>query len=181
MKQVRPGDTLEFRGVLDTAPIQTLFRLYLWFASKAKEQGHIFSQKGEELKESKEAERTIKMMLGDAAEGDDQLVVVAVPNGDAGPRVAMPVKTRWLIGSFAQFGGEYTVVAQVDRIIGEREELPALRLTNDVVATTLEVNTLKEALSHFKDPSASMGITITPDEAVIAGPALWLEPIAIFR
>src|SRR3954447_1614551 len=46
---VEPGDTLEFRGQLTTAPLQTLLRLFLWFADKAKGQGHIFSQKGDEL------------------------------------------------------------------------------------------------------------------------------------
>lgn len=181
LDEVSPGDTLEFRGRLETAPIQTLFRLYLWFASKAKESGHLFSQKGNELKETKDAERVIKMMLGDAPIESDQVIVLAEPSGGSGPKVAMPLKTRWLIGTFGQFGGEYTVVGQVDRIIGADEELPALRLTQDVAPTDLEIKTIKEAVAGFSGASENMGISITKDEAVIKGPALWLEPIAIYR
>lgn len=178
---VAPGDTLEFRGRLDTAPLQTLFRLYLWFASKAKEQGHLFSQNGAELKETKDAERVVKMILGDVPEEDDQVVVLAVPRGEDGPKVAMPLKLKWMIGSFAQFGGDYTVVAQVDRIVKAGEELPALRLTREVVPTELEIKTIKEAIGNFQDSSQTMGIDLTQDDAVITGPALWLEPLAIFR
>lgn len=178
---ISSGDTLEFRGHLETAPIQTLLRLFLWFADKAKSPGHLFSQKGEDLKGTKEGERNIRMLLGDQEPGDEQVVVLAKPNGDEGPLVAMPVKTKWLVGKFGQFGGEYTVIAQVDRIIGADEELPALRLTLDVAPTPLEISTLKEALQHFIEPAKEMGVVISETEATIKGPALWLEPIAIFR
>jgi hypothetical protein len=178
---VRSGDTLELRGVIEAAPLQTLLRLFLWFSDKAKSQGHIFSQKGDELKETKEAERNIRLLLGEAGSDEEQLVVLATPLGDDGPRVAMPVKTKWLIGALGRLGGEYTVVAQVDRIIAADEELPAVRLTTDVAATPLEISTLKEALSNFVEPAKELGVEITDDEAVIAGPALWLEPIAIYR
>jgi hypothetical protein len=181
LERVEPGDTLEIRGRLEIAPIQTLLRLYLWFAAKAKEQGHIFSQNGAELKATKEAERAVKMILGDASFDDDQVIVLATPHGDTGPKVAMPVKTQWLIGRFGQFGGDYTVVGQVDRIIAANEELPALRLTQDVAPTSLEIEVIKNAVDNFSEPSASMGISVTEDDAVIKGPALWLEPIAIYR
>lgn len=178
---VHPGDTLEFRGHLAATPLQTLLRLYLWFADKAKGQGHMFSQKGEELKSTKDAERIIRMLLGDAADEDDQVVILATPKGDAGPKVAMPIKTKWLIGKFGQFGGEYSVVAQVDRILNEGEKMPALRLTHDVAATQLEIDTLVESIQGFKEPAKAMSMVITDDDAAISGPALWLEPIAIYR
>lgn len=41
-------------------------RLFLWFADKAKSQGHLFSQKGDELKETKEAERNLRLLFGQA-------------------------------------------------------------------------------------------------------------------
>lgn len=181
LADVRPGDTLEFRGHLEAAPLQTLLRLFLWFADKAKGQGHMFSQKGEELKGTKDAERTVRMMLGDPSDEEDQVVVLATPNGDAGPKVAMPIKTKWLIGKFGQFGGEYSVVAQVDRILTEGEKMPALRLTHEVAATQLEIDTLVESIQGYKDPANAMGVVITDEDAAISGPALWLEPIAIYR
>jgi hypothetical protein len=181
MEGVKAGDTLEFRADLEAAPIQTLLRLFLWFADKAKSQGHVFSQKGEELKGTKEAERTIRMMLGDQGDENEEIVVLARPLGASGPKVAMPMKKKWLIGSLGQLGGEYTVVAQVDRIIGSEGELPAVRLTRDVAPTPLEIQVLKDALAGFVEPAQAMGVVITNNEATIDGPALWLEPIAIYR
>lgn len=181
LEGVTAGDTVEFRGVLETAPLQTLLRLFLWFADKAKSQGHLFSQKGEELKETKEAERNIRMMLGDTDAENEQVVVLGRPNGEAGPLVAMPIKTKWLVGTFGQFGGEYTVVAQVDRVVEAGDELPALRLAKEVPATPLEIQTLKEGLVHFVEPAEQMGLKLTESEATIQGPALWLEPLAIYR
>lgn len=178
---VKSGDTLEFRADLEAAPIQTLLRLFLWFADKAKSQGHIFSQKGDALKATKEAERNIRMLLGDHEDEDEEIVVLATPMGNAGPTVAMPIKKKWLIGNLGQLGGEYTVVAQVERLIGGDDELLALRLTREVAPTPLEVKVLKEALAEFVKPAGEMGVVISDNEATISGPALWLEPIAIFR
>src|SRR3954451_13834809 len=110
------------------------------------------------------------MMLGDLSAEEDQVVILAVPAGDAGPAVAMPIKTKWLIGKFGQFGGEYSVVAQVDRILGEGEELPALRLTHDVAATQVEIAALKESIAGFKAPAEGMGVEISDGDAVIEGP-----------
>lgn len=182
LEGVHSGDTIEFRGNLEAAALQTLLRLYLWFADKAKSQGHVFSQKGDELKATKEAERNINMILGGGEEvAQEQVVVIATPHGDAGPKVAMPIKTEWLIGNLGRLGGEYTLIAQVDRIVGAEDELLAIRLTQDVAPTPLEVRTLKESISHFIEPAKDLGVMLSESEATIQGPALWLEPIAIFR
>ncbi|MHA7306539.1 DUF6414 family protein [Arthrobacter sp. TMN-49] len=182
LEGVQPGHTVEFRATLEVVPIQTLFRLYLWFSDKAKSQGHIFSQKGEELKSTKEAERSMKMLLGDNDEGGaGETIFIARPVGEKGPAVAMPISAEWLIGKTGRLGGEYTVVAQVDQILTDGEELPTLRLTHDVSATPLEINTLKESVGGFVEPAKAMGMDVSADDASITGPALWLNPIAIFR
>lgn len=178
---VKAGDTVEFRAVLEAAPLQTLLRLYLWFADKATSKGHPFSQNGADLKETKDAERNVRMILGDQTDDQEEIIVLAKPLGDEGPKVAMPVKQKWMIGDLGQLGGEYTIIAQVDRILGPDDEFPAVRLTRDVSATPLEINAIKEAIGAFVDPAKAMGVVITDHEATITGPALWLEPIAIYR
>jgi hypothetical protein len=182
LEGVKPGDTVEFRATLEVVPLQTLLRLFLWFSDKAKTQGHVFSQKGDELKATKDSERNIKMLLGDNDEGGaDVSVFLATPVGEPGPAVAMPISDEWLIGKIGRLGGEYSIVAQVDQVLGSGEELPTLRLTHDVSATPLEISTLKEAVSHFKQPAKTMGLEVSTSDASITGPALWLDPIAIFR
>jgi len=181
LKDVEPGDTIELRGVLEVAPLEVVTRQYFWFADKAKSQGHMFSQKGDELKETKDAERTMKMLMGDMPVEDEQVVVLARPMGNDGPRVVMPLKKKWMIGKVGQFGGDYTLIAQVDRLVKAGDRVPALRMTYDAPATELEITTIIAAIQPLKEASAALGVTVTDDDAIITGPALWLEPIAIFR
>ncbi|QOT22522.1 hypothetical protein [Paenarthrobacter sp. YJN-D] len=182
LEEVKPGHTVEFRATLEVVPIQALFRLYLWFSDKAKAQGNIFSQKGDDLKSTKDAERNIKMLLGDNDDGGlGETVFIARPVGEAGPVVAMPVSSEWLIGKMGRLGGEYTVVAQVDQILAQGEELPTMRLTHDAAATPMEINTLRESVNNFIEPAKAMGVQVSASDASITGPALWLNPIAIFR
>ena len=181
LDEVKSGDTLEFRAYLEAAPIQTLLRTFLWFAEKAKSQGHFFSQKGDELKGTKDAERNIRMFLGDQGDEEEEIIVLATPLGNAGPRVAMSIKKKWVISNLGRFGGEYSVVAQVDRLIDAGEELPALRFFHDVAPTPMEIKALKEGLAEFVAPAAAMGLVVSENEATIDGPGLWLDPIAIYR
>lgn len=179
--EVVSGDTVEIRAVLEIAPLQTLLRLFLWYSEQAKNQNSMLAQKGEALKETKNAERNIRMILGGDESGGGQIVVLATPLGENGPKVAMAVKPEWLIGAAGRLGGEYTVVAQVDRILAEGDELPAMRLTQDVAPTPLEMATLKHVIRNFVEPADSLGMEVDPADAVVEGPALWLEPIAIYR
>lgn len=182
LEGVEPGDTIELRATLKVVPLQTLFKLFLWFADKAKTQGHVFSQKGEELKGTKDSERNIKMFLGDNEEGGvDEVIFIAQPIGEPGPAVALPISAKWLVGKVGQLGGEYTIVAQVEQVLGPNEELPTLRLTHDVTATPLEIETLKASVQHFVEPAKAMGIDVSTADASIIGPALWLNPVAIYR
>lgn len=179
---VEPGHTVEFRATLEVVPLQTLLRLFLWYAEKAKSQGHWFSQSGDELKSTKEAERNVKLILGENDEdGADETIFLAHPSGEAGPTVAMTVSHEWLIGKLGRVGGEYTVVAQVEQVLAKGQEVPTLRLTHAVSATPLEINTLASTVENFVEPAKAMGVKVSKKDASIAGPALWLNPIAIFR
>lgn len=182
LEGVHPGDTIEFRAELEVVPLQTLLRLYLWFAEKAKTPGTPFSQRGDQLKGTKEAERNIRAVLGAAEEAEfSETVFLAHPVGDDGPAVAMPVTAEWLIGRVGRLGGEYSIVAQVDRVLQAGDEFPTLRLTNDVAATPLEIDVMKRVVSNFVEPAEALGVPISESDASILGPALWLEPIAIYR
>ncbi|GAA1650582.1 hypothetical protein GCM10009744_47750 [Kribbella alba] len=60
---VQPGDTVEIRAAVSVAPLQTMLRLFYWFADQAKSQGSLFSQSGPELKTTKETERHMRSMF----------------------------------------------------------------------------------------------------------------------
>jgi hypothetical protein len=179
LADVEPGDTVELKARLEAVPLQGLFRLFLWFATQAQTQGTFFSQKGEELKATKEAERNIKLLMGEHAR--EELLIIATPEGEEGPAVVIPLAQHWMIGQLGHLSGRYSVVAQVDQVLGPGEEFPTMRLTRDAPPIQPELDAFREVVSGFVEPAQQMGITVSPNDASIVGPALWLKPIAIFR
>jgi hypothetical protein len=181
LADVEPGDTIEFRGQLTQGPLQTVLRLFLWFADQATQDGNMFSQKGDERKATASAARNIRQILGDSSGDELEIPLFAVPDGDDGPVVLLSVSQRWLIGRLGQLGGTFGVVGQVVQRIEEGDEYPVLRLTKDVSPTPLEIATLKDAVAHFVEPAKNLGVAVEAEESVVRGPLLVIKPIAIYR
>lgn len=179
LDDVVPGDTVEFRADVELVPLETLFRLFLWFAERAGQKGSVFEQKGVDLQETKSSAKVTREILG--AEEGHPAVLVGLPVGDEGPLVAMLADPQWLIGRLGDVGGQYTVVGQVERVLDPGEEYPALRLTRDVSPTPLELQTLKNVVQGFVEPAKELGVAISESAASIVGPAMVLRPIAIYR
>lgn len=179
LEDVRPGDTVEFRAECKIGSLQTVLRLFLWFASQAKDPNSQFAQKGDELKATKEAERNMRALMGELA--NSEVAAIAVPVGDPGPTVSMTLADRWVIGEIGRIDGEYRVVGQVERVLGEGDEWPSLRLTRDAPATPMELDVLREAVEKFVTPAETLGVTVSQLDASVSGPALLVTPIAIFR
>lgn len=179
LEGVEPGDTVEFRGGLSQGPLQTVLRLYLWFAEQATRDGNMFSQKGEERKTTLASAKNVRQLLGDA--DDDEVPLLAAPLGDDGPSVLLSVSRKWLIGRLGQLGGTFGIVGQVVQIVEDGDEYPVIRLTKDVVPTPLEIDTLKNAVEPFVEPAKGLGVNVEASESVIKGPVLVINPIAIYR
>lgn len=180
LEGVEPGDTVEFRAGLSQGPLQTVFRLYLWFADQAARDGNMFSQKGEERKTTVASAKNVRQLLGDA-DDDDEVPLLATPLGDDGPSVLLSISRKWLIGRLGQLGGTFGIVGQVVQIVEQGDEYPVLRLTKDVVPTPLEMDTLRTAVEPFVEPAKALGVDVEASESVIVGPVLVINPIAIYR
>ncbi|MGP9489212.1 DUF6414 family protein [Glutamicibacter sp. AOP12-B1-11] len=181
LEGVEPGDTIEFRAELSQGPLQTVLRLFLWFADQATRDGNLFSQKGEERKTTANSSKSIRQLLGDASDDDDEVPLLATPVGQPGPSVLLSVSKKWLIGRMGQLGGTFGIVGQVVQIVEAGEEYPVLRLTKDVSPTPLEIDTLKDAVQHFVEPAKGLGVEVEASESVVQGPVLVIKPIAIYR
>jgi len=179
LSDVQPGDTVEFKAHLGLAPLQTIFRMFSWYAKQARTQGSLFALKGDELKEVKESERVYRALAGD--DEDLESVVLAKPSGDEGPPVAMQLADRWMIGELGHLSGEYTVVGQVDQVLKDGEQYPTLRIMHAAPVTVVELEALREILGNFVEPAKQFGLSISPEDVTVSGPAIWLTPIAIFR
>ncbi|QOC25563.1 hypothetical protein IC744_04115 [Microbacterium hominis] len=177
MHDVEPGDTVEVTGTLELVPLQTLLRLYRWFAAQAQDQGSPFAQKGEQLKATKSAVKTMDALLG----GTDEVLLRLSPLGESDPPVAVILDAEWLIGALGRIDGTYTVVAQVEMVLGAGDRWPTVRLTPDAPVTKLEREALTSAVGGFIEPAAALGVTLSTDEAELIGPALLLRAIAVYR
>jgi hypothetical protein len=177
LRDVEPGDTVEFRGGLELSGLETIVRLYKWYAGMAETKGNVFSQPKEKMPEIRQARNVMNQMMGDS----DETMVAAVPEGMSGPPVAMNMKEIWRIGPIGRLEGIYTVVAQVEQVLGAEDEWPAIRMLTDAPITPLELSTLKSVVGNFEDSSKAMGVQVSADDASVKGPALVLSPIAVFR
>ena len=162
---------------MELAPLHTIFQLFSWFAKQAKTQGTIFSQKGEELKKTKESEQILNILVGERKE----TVAIAKPEGGEGPPVAMQLAEGWMIGELGHLSGRFTVVGQVDQVLFPGQEFPTMRIARGAPATNVELKALREMVQHFIEPSKAFEIAVSEDDISIIGPALWLTPITIFR
>lgn len=104
-----------------------------------------------------------------------------LPKSDEGPRVAVILNTNWLISELGRLDGTYTVVAQIEMVLGANDRWPTVRLTADAPVTKLERNTLMSMVGNLVEPAKALGITVSADEAELSGPALLLSAIAIYR
>jgi hypothetical protein len=174
---VAPGDTVEITGSLQIVPLQTVLRLYRWFAGQAQDQSSLFAQKGEELKGTKNGLRALEALLG----GTDEVLAMLRPDGGDGPAVGVILDNNWLISGLGRLDGIYTVVAQVDMVLGEDDRWPTVRLTKDAPVTKMERDTLTQVVTNFKEPAAGLGVVIEDNASELRGPALLLRAIAVYR
>lgn len=177
ISSVKPGDTVEITGTLQIVPLQTLLRLFRWFAAQAQDQSSPFSQKGDELKATKAGLKNLEALLG----GTDEVLAMLRPEGEDGPAVAVVLDANWLIGALGRLDGTYTVVAQVEMVLGAEDKWPTVRLTAEAPVTKLERDTLTEVVGNFAEPAKALGVSIAANEAELKGPALLLRAIAVYR
>lgn len=181
LSDVEVGDTVELRAELSLGPLQTVLRLFLWFAEQATKDGTLFSQKGVERKEIAASARNVRQFLGGAAEDSDDIPLVATVLGESGPPVLVSVSKAWLIGRLGEMRGCFELIGQVAEIVPAGEEYPVMRLTKEVTPTPLEIQALKAVVEQFVEPAKALGVNVEPGESVISGPVLVLKPIAIYR
>jgi hypothetical protein len=175
---VRPGDTVEVRANVAVAPLQTMVRLFYWFANQAKGKGTLFSQAGPELKSTQDTERQMRNIF-DGQRGE--IPAMVTPVGEAGPEVHAILLEKWMITPVGRLDGEYTLIGQVEQVVEEGTEWPLFRLTHDAPITPLEMETMKKVVASFPEAAGNLGIQLSDDEATLHGPGLVVTPIAVFR
>lgn len=176
LQDVKPGDVVELRGTVSIVPIQTAFRMFLWYVNQVRNNNPMFKDKAD-LKALKDQEFIIKFLIGER----DEINATMTPTGDAGPAVGVTFQKQWIIETIGRWNGVFTVVAQVEEVLGPDQSWETMRLIEDVPMTPLEESTLISAMAPFQTAVEGFGLELGDDTLELRGPALVLRPIALYR
>lgn len=173
---VAPGQIVEITGKVQVVPLQTGLRMYLWFVNQVRDKNPLFTD-GVNLNDLVGPEKIVKFLLGK----HDEVNATITPLGGGGPTVAISFHSEWLIGEIGRWNGTYTVLAQVEEVLASGDKWPTMRIIEDAPLSPLEATTLTNAVEPFRTALEGLGIELDESPTEIGGPALVLQPIAMFR
>lgn len=179
--EIAVGDTIEFTAKVTMAPLHLLVRSFLLFAKQASNQDSPMAQQGQELKETKKSARMVSLIAGIKEDGNNKLPVYLAPNSVSEPRVLASLDERYMVRSNEDVEGVFTVIAQVEHMLNEGEEVAVTRFFSGLPPTPLEIKTTSEAWQHMIEPAKELGVDIKMDDITVPYPAVIVRPIAIFR
>jgi hypothetical protein len=174
-EQIEEGMVLQFRADLRLHPLHQADQMLRSFIEVAPAFGK--KQSGAEVRDVLKMWRT---MIGTGRQ-DGRLLIEPHTAEPQIPRLVLPVPHNHFEIDVSDVVGEVTVVAQVERILGDDESFPAIRMLRGAPASDLERKAIEEALPGLIDGLGEMGIPIAQDDVFISGPALSLRAICAHR
>jgi hypothetical protein len=153
---------------------------YIAFAKEANKINSPFKQTGTALSETKNAAKMMSEWMGTKGE-TISLMVYLSPEGVVFPRITARLEEPYLVGGTGAVHRQYTVIGQVESLIGPNDSVPAIRVFKDTPATALEITTIQNSLQGFKEGAIDLGITISEEDISIGHPGVVIHPIAIYR
>jgi hypothetical protein len=174
------GDTIRFKAIVSLAPVQRMFLTFIDFAKQAADQDSIFKQPTEQLAKTKKTARMMSSWMSGRGEGKSIMISIQ-PVGESSPRVSARLDEEYLVSGTQFVEGEFTVIAQVESLIGTDEAVPAIRVLRETPPTPKETEVITDALANFIEPAAALGVEVTPDDITLRYPGVVFHPIAIYR
>lgn len=174
-EQISAGMVLEFRADLRLHPVHVadeMLRSFIDVAPKLGQQGA-----------AKELKGILDPwgVISGTGRPDAPTLIQPFTAEDQLPRLLLPVPKRDLELPIDDVLGEVTVVAQVEQVLSEGESHQVIRILRGGPATSLERNTMEEALPGLVEGLSGMGLDISEEDIVIHGPALILRAICCYR
>lgn len=180
---LRVGDTIEFQGLVRLSPLHLVFATFASYARTASPDNPTFKVTPRDAAEAKDTARMIQDWTKGPGGAQSSSVYFAPQGGVQGaPRIVGRVAEQYLLRGLGELDGFFSIVAQVEAVLGAGDELSAIRVIRDTPATPLETRTIAEALTAFKGPAVeALGITVSDDDITYKHPTVVVRPIAIFR
>ena len=96
-------------------------------------------------------------------------------------RLVLPIQSRHLLVPLEEFAGRATVVAQVDRILGQGDEVMVMRLLRNAPPLPMERQGIADAVPEFVEAMRELGVRVAISDFALTYPTVILRPICIFK
>lgn len=177
---VSVGDTIEFVVDVQLSPLHKVLTTFLSYASTAGTANSPFPTTPAEAREAKQSAKLIEQWVTGGS-GRRNVLVYVNPDGVQSPRIVARLDQQYILGGLDNAEGRFTVIGQVDALLGEDDKESVIRVVRDVPPTPLEIATIDTALQNFIEPAKTLGVDIAPDDLTFEYPSVLLRPVAIFK
>lgn len=174
-EQVVAGMVLQFRAELRLHPLHQADQMLRSFVKVAPKFGE--RQAAGELRAILELWGT----LVGTDQTDARLLIEPRTSDPQSPRLLLPVPREDFEVGVDDVLGEVTVVAQVERVLTEDENYPAIRMLRGAPAMPFERAALEEGLPDLIGGLAEIGVPISQEDIFMTGPALILRAVCAYR
>jgi len=178
---LRSGDTIEFDARIELTPLHMMFATFVSYVRSAGTAGSPFEQKGQQLAGLKKTARMMESWTEGPGGRPSLMVDMQPTSGLDGPRLMARLDENYVIGGFDRVQGEYHVIAQVDRVLRNDEQVSVIRVLRDVPPTPLEMNTIKTALKNMVSAAGNMGLSLNEDDLEVSHPTVVVRSLAIYK
>jgi len=173
--QLEAGMVLQFRAELRLHPLHQADQMLRSFVKVAPQFGE---------KQAANNLRSVLQLWGTmvgTGEAGGRLLIEPHTTDPQLPRLLLPVPGDHIEVDLEDLFGDVTVIAQVERLLTDQEEYPAIRMLRGAPSTPFERSALEEGLPDLVEAVSEMGVEISKEDVLIQGPAVILRAVCAYR
>lgn len=173
--QLEAGMVLQLRAELTLHPLHQADQMLRSFVKVAPQFGE--KQAANELRPILQLWGT---MVG-TGEAAGRLLIEPHTADPQVPRLLLPVPRDHIEVDLEDLMGDVTIVAQVERLLTDQEQYPAIRMLRGAPSTPFERSALEEGLPELIRGISELGVEISEEDVFIRAPAVFLRAICAYR
>lgn len=174
------GETVEFIADVTLSPVHQVIATFLSVASLAGKAGSPIQLSAREATEWKKI-ATMAEQLVSGNKGHKSVLTYLLPYGASYPKVLARLEEQYLTRGLEHINARFTVVGQVEAVLGDTENESVIRILRDVPPTPAETTAVSQALTELIEPAKELGVELSQEDLNFTSPSIVLRPLAIFR
>jgi hypothetical protein len=178
--EMEVGDTIEFVADVRLSPLHKLISTFLSYAKGAGSAKSPIPVDSRQAAEAKKAAAQMEPWVT-GGHGRRNLLVYLLPHGVESPRLVARLDEKYVVGELDNIEGRFSVIAQVDALLGAGDKESVVRVVRDVPPTPMEIETVTSAMRGFGEAGAELGVIVSEDDLTFSTPTVIVRPIAVWK